>query len=83
LGLDDVRAVLTLVAAEEKIAAFVTVEGSALPGKGADNQEGLLEEAGCDEAVANVGMARPKAAHDSRMMIGLDIYPEFRCGEIR
>ena len=47
MGLDDIRAVFALLADSTiSIDAFVTVGGSAAPGKGADNLAGLLEACG-------------------------------------
>jgi hypothetical protein len=47
MGLDDIRAVFALLADSTiHIDAFVTVGGSAAPGKGADNLAGLLETCG-------------------------------------
>lgn len=43
MGLDDVRALFALLAADIDIHAIVTVEGSAAVGKGTDNLVGLLE----------------------------------------
>lgn len=47
MGLDDIRAIFALLAdSTVSIDAFVTVGGSAAPGKGADNLAGLLETCG-------------------------------------
>lgn len=47
MGLDDVRAIFALLADSTlDLEAFLTVDGSASPGKGADNLIGLLEASG-------------------------------------
>ena len=59
MGLDDVRAIFALLAADEiEIEAIVTVEGSASIGKGMDNLIGLLELSRHDEIPVCRGYAR-------------------------
>ncbi len=60
MGLDDVRAILALLA-DSEIAprAIITVEGSASIGKGTDNLIGLLEEFGAGEVHVYRGAGYP------------------------
>jgi formylmethanofuran dehydrogenase subunit E len=63
MGLDDVRAVFALLAdSTVQIDAFVTVSGSAAPGKGTDNLVGLLEAARSSHVRVIRGVARPDLA---------------------
>jgi formylmethanofuran dehydrogenase subunit E len=61
MGLDDVRAVLALLADPSvEVRAFVSIEGSASLGKGTDNLIGLLEEIGPEGAMILSGRRYPE-----------------------
>ncbi len=63
MGLDDVRAIFTILADRTAVcAAYISIEGSASLGKGTDNLIGLLEEAGAVDVLVLQGRRYP--THD-------------------